>query len=107
MHMGIKINPCMHTGIVQIPVFVRCDGADGANHCRSWRQLLSFTAAMAVIVECGGSQCRWRQWRSSSTTVVVDGGGSGMEPTAPIVVVDSGGKDAIAAAAIDRRRIRQ
>jgi hypothetical protein len=30
-----------------------------------------------------------------------------MEPTAPIVVVDSGGKDAIAAAAIDRRRIRK
>ncbi len=30
-----------------------------------------------------------------------------MEPTAPIVVVDSGGKDAIVAAAIDRRRIRQ
>ena len=39
--------------------------------------------------------------------VVVDGGGSGMEQTAPIVVIDSGGKDAIAAAAIDRRRIRQ
>jgi hypothetical protein len=30
-----------------------------------------------------------------------------MESTAPIVVIDSGGKDTIAAAAIDRRRIRQ
>jgi len=40
--------------------------------------------------------------------VVVDsGGGGGMEPTAPIVVVDSGGKDAIAAAAIDHRPIQQ
>ena len=25
-----------------------------------------------------------------STTVIVDGGGDGMEPTAPIVVVDGG-----------------
>jgi hypothetical protein len=30
-----------------------------------------------------------------------------MEPTAPIVVVDSGVKDAIAAAAIDHRRSRR
>jgi hypothetical protein len=30
-----------------------------------------------------------------------------MELMAPIVVIDSGGKDAIAAAAINRRRIRQ
>ncbi len=37
-------------------------------------------------------------------TVVVGGGGGGMEPAAPIVAVDSGGKDAIATAAIDRRR---
>jgi hypothetical protein len=60
---------------------------------------------MAVIVEYGGSQCwRW-QWRSSSTTVVVDGGGGGIEPTAQIIVLDSGGTDAIAATAIDRRRI--
>ena len=36
--------------------------------------------------------------------VVVDEGGGGMEPTAPIIVLDSGGKDAIAAAAIDHRR---
>jgi hypothetical protein len=30
-----------------------------------------------------------------------------MEPTAPIVIVDSGSKGAIAATAIYRRRIRQ
>jgi hypothetical protein len=33
-----------------------------------------------------------------STTVVVDGGVGGMEQTAPIIFVDSGSKDAIAAA---------
>jgi hypothetical protein len=61
---------------------------------------------MAVIVECGGSRYHRRRWRSLSTTVIVDGGGGGMEPTAPIVVFDSGSKGVIAAAAIYCRRIR-
>jgi len=64
-------------------------------------------AVMAVIVECGGSRYRWRRWRSLSTTVVVDGGGSGREQTAPIIVVDSSGNGAITAAAIYRHCIRQ
>ena len=61
---------------------------------------------MAVIVKCGCSQCWGRRWQFLFTTVVADGGGSGMELMAPIVVVDSGGKDVIAAAAINCRRIR-
>jgi len=36
-----------------------------------------------------------------------DGGGGGIELMAPIVVGDGGGKDAIAAAAIDRRHSRR
>jgi hypothetical protein len=27
-----------------------------------------------IIVNCGGSRCRWRQWRSSLTAVVGKGG---------------------------------
>jgi len=91
---GSRYNPSMHTGICTIPLCIRC--------CSGHRS--SFTAAMVVIVECDDIQCWRRRWRSSSMTVVVDRGGGGMEPTAPIVVVD--GKDAIAATAIDRRCIR-
>ena len=40
---------------------------------------------------------------SLSTAVIVDGGGNGMEPMEPIVVNEGSGKDAIAAAAINRR----
>jgi hypothetical protein len=49
MHTGIKINSRMHTGIC------RCDGANSANRRRSQRRSSPFTAAMAVIVKCGGS----------------------------------------------------
>ena len=38
---------------------------------------------------------------------VINGGSGGIELMAPIVVGDGGGKDAIAAAAIDRRHSRR
>ena len=44
--------------------------------------------------------------RSSLTAVIVDGGGNGMEPMEPVGVNEGCGKDAIAAAAINRRSSR-
>jgi hypothetical protein len=68
------------------PIIV-IDNDDGG-HCRlHWRLIAA--AAMAVFVEDGHHQQR-RRW-------------DGANRTAPIVVVDGSGKDAIAATAINRR----
>ena len=111
MHTGIKINPRMHTGITYKSPYAYRD-QDVIPVC-IWgfaRSPYAFVIIHGAVHSSDGGhccQCWQRRWPSSSTMVVVDGGGGGMEPTAPIVVIDSGGKDAIAAAAIDRRHIRQ
>jgi hypothetical protein len=57
-----------------------------------------------IVVNVGSGDGRLRPLWSLLMEAAV-GWSRRMEPTAPIVVIDSGGKDAIAAAAIDRRRI--